>query len=226
MKGVIILSIPKTDELFDISHTLAEVLLEECELPHLALGQIGDFIDDSISKLDRSYREVEKGVFISDDAIIWKGATLVAPTIIGRRAEIRPGAFIRGRVIVGDGAVIGNSTEVKNSIIFDEANLPHYNYVGDSIVGYRAHLGAGAIASNLRLDKCEVEILAENMRYPSGLRKFGAMIGDYAEIGCGSVLSPGSIICREAVIYPLCSVRGIIPERCVYDGKIIKERRY
>ena len=136
----------KTHELFDIRHSIAEVLLDECEYPHEALPRIADFIKECSPLLDRSYREISDGVFVADDAKIWDGATIVGPTIIGHGAEIRPGAFIRGNAIIGDGAVIGNSNEVKNAIILDEAQLTHYNYVGDRIIGYRAHMGAGAIA--------------------------------------------------------------------------------
>lgn len=214
--------IPKTEELFDARHSIAEVLLEECEYPHQILPRIGGFIEDCSRLLDRSYLEVTKGVFIADDATVWDGATIVAPAIIGHRAEIRPGAFIRGNVIVGDGAVIGNSTELKNTIVLDEAQLPHYNYVGDSIIGYRAHLGAGAVASNLRLDKSEVSVGSGDEKKPTGLKKVGVFLGDYAEVGCGSVLCPGTVIGREAAIYPMVSVKGIIPERTVYDGKTVK----
>lgn len=214
--------IPKTTDLFDISHSIAEMMLEECEYPYMAISKIGDFIEDIATRLDRSYREIEKGVFVGNGTEIGKGVTLIAPIIIGQNVEIRSGALLRGRVIVGDGAVIGNSSEVKSSIILDEGKLPHYNYVGDSIIGYRAHLGAGAVCSNLRLDKRSVVIGDE--RLDTGSKKLGAMLGDYAEVGCGSVLSPGAIIGREAIIYPLSHVRGIIPERCIFDGEAIRDR--
>lgn len=215
----------KTNELFDIGHSIAEVLLDECEYPHEALPKIGDFIKECSALLDRSYREISEGVFVADDAKIWDGVTIVGPTIIGHKAEVRPGAFIRGNAIIGDGAVIGNSTEVKNSIILDEAQLPHYNYVGDSIIGYRAHMGAGAIASNLRLDKKEIVLKSDGEEMESGLRKIGVFLGDYAEVGCGCVLCPGSTVGREAMVYPLVAVRGTVPERMIYDGKTLKERR-
>ena len=211
--------IPKTDELFDLGHTIAETLLEECEYGHLALSKIGDFILDCSVRLDRSYKEIQKNVFVHESAKIWSGATIVGPVIIGKNTEIRPGAFLRGRVIVGEDAVIGNSTEVKNSILFDEAKLPHYNYVGDSIIGYRAHLGAGAIASNMRLDKKSVRLSLGNEKFDTRLKKLGVMLGDYAEVGCGAVLCPGTIVGREAVIYPLLSVSGIINQREIYKGK-------
>jgi len=216
--------IPKTIDLFDTSHSIAESLLEECEYPFEVISQIGDFIANCSRMLDRSYREIEPGVFVAPDAKISPYATLVGPLIIGRGADIRSGAILRGRVIVGDGAVVGNSSEVKNSIILDEGKLPHYNYLGDSIIGFRAHMGAGAIASNLRLDKREVSVRYDNEIKATGLKKLGVMLGDYAEVGCGSVLSPGAIVGREALIYPLTHVRGTIPERSVYDGKCVKDR--
>ncbi len=216
----------KTKELFDLSHTMAEALLCGCEYPHEALPRIGDYIKDRlIPSLDGSYREIGEGVFAAEDAKIWEGVTIVGPTVIGHGAEIRPGAFIRGNAIIGDGAVIGNSTEVKNAIVFDEAQLPHYNYVGDSIIGYKSHLGAGAIASNLRLDKKEILLRDADESMDSGLRKIGVFLGDHAEVGCGSVLCPGSIVGREAMVYPLSCVRGTVPSHTIYDGKSIKERR-
>lgn len=216
----------KTKELFDLSRTAAKSLLEKCEYPHQALPMIKEFIkDELIPSLDSSYREICEGVFVADDAKIWDGATIVGPTVIGHSAEIRPGAFIRGNVIVGDGAVIGNSTEVKNAIVFDGAQLPHYNYVGDSIIGYKGHLGAGAIASNLKLDKKEIVLKSEGEEMSSGLRKIGVFLGDHAEVGCGSVLCPGSIIGPNALVYPLSTVRGTIPQNTIYDGKELKERK-
>ena len=215
----------KTKELFDLTYTIAAPLLDECEYPHQALPKIGDFIKKCMATLDRSYKEISEGVFVADDAKIWDGATIIGPTIIGHKAEIRPGAFIRGNAIIGDGAVVGNSTEIKNAIVFDGAQLPHYNYVGDSIIGYHAHMGAGSIASNLRLDKKEITLKSEDEQMDSGLRKIGVFLGDYAEVGCGSVLCPGSTVGREAMVYPLVSVRGTVPAHMIYDGKSFKKRR-
>ena len=209
----------KTKELFDLDHTLAAPLLNECEYPHQALPKIGEFIKECSKALDQSYEEIFEGVFAAKDAVIWAGVTIVGPTIIGHKAEIRPGAFIRGNALIGDGAVIGNSTEVKNAIILDGAQLPHYNYVGDSIIGYHAHMGAGSIASNLRLDKKEITLKSDDEILESGLRKIGVFLGDYAEVGCGAVLCPGSIVGREAMVYPLCSVRGSVPPKTIFDGK-------
>lgn len=215
---------PKTGDLFDVSHSIAEAMLEECEYPFMAISRISDFIEECARRLDRSYREIEPGVFVGEGARIDEGVTLIGPAIIGRGAEIRRGAIIRGRVIVGDGAVIGNSSEVKNAILLDEAKLPHYNYVGDSIIGYRAHMGAGAIASNLRLDKRAIRLRDGEEFIDTGLKKLGVMLGDYAEVGCGAVLSPGAIVGREAMIYPLSHVGGIVPEKSIFDGRSIIER--
>ena len=215
----------KTCELFDLEHTMAKPLLERCEYPHEALSEIGSFIkNEIIPMLDSSYKEISDGVFVAEDAKIWNGVTIVGPTVIGHGAEIRPGAFIRGNAIIGEGAVIGNSTEVKNAIVFDGAQLPHYNYVGDSIIGYKAHMGAGSIASNLRLDKKIIILKSEGEQMDSGLKKIGVFLGDHAEVGCGAVLCPGSIIGRDAMVYPLTSVRGTVPAKMIYDGKSFKER--
>lgn len=214
----------KTCELFEAGHSLADGLLSECEYPHLALPRIGEYIENISRNLDEAFKEIADGVFVAEDAKIWDGTTIVGPTIIGHGAEIRPGAFIRGNVIVGDGAVIGNSTEVKNAIVFDGAQLPHYNYVGNSIIGYKAHMGAGAIASNLRLDKKEIILKSKGETMNSGLRKIGVFLGDHAEVGCGSVLCPGSIVGREAMVYPLACVKGTVPAHTVYNGESFKER--
>ena len=215
----------KTQELFDLGWTIAEPLLEKCEYPHEALPKIGSFIKEEIAPLlDASYTEVSEGVFVAKDAKIWDNVTIVGPTVIGHGAEIRPGAFIRGNAIIGDGAVIGNSTEIKNAIVFDGAQLPHYNYVGDSIIGYKAHMGAGAIASNLRLDKKEIVLKSEGEQMASGLKKIGVFLGDHAEVGCGSVLCPGSIVGKGAMVYPLSTVRGTVPENSIFDGHSIKEK--
>ena len=214
-------NLPKTHEIFDAKHTIAKKLLNQCEYPHEALQKIKDYILGYSSLLNSSYKEIDDGLFIADDAVIWPNATIKGPAIIGHKAEIRPGAFIRGNVIVGDKAIIGNSSEVKNSIIFNEAKLPHYNYVGDSIIGFNAHMGAGAIASNLRLDKNEIKLKNIN----TGLRKIGVFLGDYAEVGCGAVICPGTIIGKRAVIYPLTTVKGIIKEGEIYKSQGKRERK-
>ena len=190
------------------------------------LPEINSYIKSCFPLLDGSYKEISKDVFVADDAIIWLGATIVGPAIIGSGAEIRPGAFIRGNVIVGNEAVIGNSTEVKNSIVFDKAQLPHYNYVGDSIIGFRAHMGAGAITSNLKSDKTLVTVKVGNERLETGLKKFGAILGDNVEVGCGSVLNPRTVIGQNTNVYPLSSVRGFIPAGRIYknSGEIAEKR--
>ena len=175
---------------------------------------IKEYIKICASLLDGRYSEISEGVYVSYDAEISAGATIIGPAIICHGAEIRPGAYIRENVIIGEGALIGNSCEVKNSIIFDEAKLPHYNYVGDSIIGFKAHMGAGAIASNLRLDKKIIEINKVN----TGLRKIGVFLGDNAEVGCNSVLCPGTVIGKGGVIYPLTVVKGVIGSGEIYKG--------
>ena len=215
-------SIPKTNILFDLSKTMVGSFLSKYEYPFEILPNIDEIIREYISLHHHDMREIYQGIYLEGDACISEKATLIPPCIIGRDSEIRPGAYIRGKAIIGRGAVIGNSSEIKNSIIFDEAKLPHYNYLGDSIIGYKAHMGAGAIASNLRLDGGEITIGKEKNRINSGLRKVGAFIGDHAEIGCGAVICPGSVIGKRAKIYPLVRVNGIINNDMIYDGR--KER--
>ena len=209
----------KTNELFNTEHTIAKSLLDGCEYPHMALPKIKEFIKEYFLLLDDSFKEISDGVFVAEDAKIWDGATIVGPTIIGHKAEIRPGAFIRGSVIIGDGAVIGNSTEVKNAILFDGVQIPHFNYCGDSILGYKAHMAAGVITSNVKSDKTNVTIRTEDGRIETGLRKLGALVGDFVEIGCNTVLNPGTVIGRNTTVYPLSRVRGIIPAGHIYKSE-------
>ena len=218
-------TIPRTDELFDLSHTLAAPLLKECESPEEALTGLENFIRELSVRLGEEYYEESEGVLVSKSAVIEDGVCILPPAIVGHGTVLRHGAYLRGSVIVGDGAVIGNSTEVKGSIIFDGAQLPHYNYVGDSIVGYRAHLGAGATVSNLRLDRRSVIIRAEEERRDTGRRKMGALIGDRAEIGCGAVLCPGAVIGRGGMVYPLSLVRGAVGSGMIFDGETEREAR-
>lgn len=213
--------IPKTKEIFDITHTLAAEMLAKCEYPYEAIPKIGECIRSLSKKLDDSYEMVGEDVYIAKDAKVWDGVTIVGPAVIGHKTEVRPGAFIRGNVLVGDGAVIGNSTELKNCIVFDKAQLPHYNYVGDSIIGFMSHMSAGAIASNLRLDKEKISVSGIS----TGLTKFGVCLGDHAEVGCGAVLCPGTIIGKRTLVYPLVMVRGVLPGEKVYDGHTLKDRR-
>jgi NDP-sugar pyrophosphorylase family protein len=210
----------KTKDLFDLEHTAAGKLLKSFELPHEALSHIKDFITELAKELPSDeYEEIREGVFIARDAKVAESAVILPPTIIGHRTEIRTGAFIRGAVLIGDDAVIGNSTEIKNAIIFDGVQLPHYNYVGDSILGYRSHLGAGAVISNFKLDHSNVNIRYGEESLGTGLRKFGAIIGDRTEIGCNSVIFPGSIIARDTLVYPLTRVRGVIPSPSVIKSE-------
>jgi len=205
----------RTHDLFDLEHTLAHELLSACEYPWEALGRIGDTIKHIAKMLDPDIYEVLPGdVMIAKSASVSHNASITGPCIIGENTQIRPGAYIRGNVLIGKGVVIGNSTELKNCIIFDGAEVPHFNYVGDSILGYKAHMGAGAITSNVKGNKSNVVVHGER-EYPTGLRKLGAMLGDMAEIGCNAVLNPGTIIGRNTQVYPLSSVRGAVPANSI-----------
>lgn len=205
-------------ELFSLEHTLAKEDILTAAPPFAVLSRIKDICERLMEELDGEYFMMHKGIYVARDAKISNSATVLPPAIIGHDTELRPGAYIRGSVIIGDGCVIGNSTEIKNSIIFDGAQLPHYNYVGDSILGYKAHLGAGAVICNLRLDKKSVKIKENGEKLDTGLRKMGAFIGDGAEIGAGCVICPGSIIGKGSIIYPLSRVIGIIPDNYYYYG--------
>lgn len=210
-----------TNSLFDLSHTIAVEALKRTEHPHLILRGLNELIYTLGEHLsDTEYEKRGEGVWISRSARVAKSAKLLSPCIIGHESELRHCAFIRGGVIIGDGCVIGNSCELKSSIIFDECQIPHFNYVGNSILGYRAHLGAGAIISNFRSDKKEVKIRLNGQIIDTGMRKLGAMVGDFCEIGCGAVLCPGAIIGRGATIYPLSMVRGYIGENSIFKGEV------
>ena len=209
----------KVKDLYDLTHTRAAQMLEGCEYPWEALVKIKETVLAICSTLDpQVYEQVKDGVWIAKSASIAPTASIAAPCIIGEDTEVRPGAFLRGSVLVGDGCVVGNSTELKNCILFDAVQVPHYNYVGDSILGYLAHMGAGAITSNVKGDKKNVVVHGEQA-YETGCKKFGAMLGDMAEIGCNSVLNPGTIIGRDCQVYPLSSVRGVIPARSIVKGE-------
>ncbi len=219
--------IPKTSELFDLSHSLAAPLLLECEYPWQALPKIKDFILSIGKNLPKElYYQAGEDVWIAKSAKIAPSALICGPTIIGENTEVRHCAYIRGSALIGDGAVIGNSTEVKNAIIFDGVQIPHYNYVGDSILGYKSHMGAGSIASNVRSDKQNISVHTSSERIETGLRKFGTMLGDFVEVGCNSVLCPGSVVGRNSQIYPLTRVRGVIPESsiCKDCDNIVKKK--
>ena len=216
--------------LFDSGDSLARELLAAHEYPWEVLDEISEYIMRVGRRLpaDR-YREVSKNVWIAKSASVSENAVILAPTIIDEECEVRQGAFIRGGAIIGRGCVIGNSTEIKNSVLLDGVQVPHYNYVGDSVLGRRAHLGAGAIISNLKSDKSEVTISIGTQKFHTGRRKLGAAVGDFAEIGCNSVLCPGAIVGRYATVYPLSRVRGCVAERCIMkgDGSVVeREERY
>ncbi len=205
----------KNSSLFDLSHTMAAPLLRQYTYGWEALSELSDFIRTCGEELPaEQYDSPRAGVWIAKSAKVAPSAVIEAPSIIGENTEIRPGAYIRGGVLVGEGAVVGNSSEVKNSILFDGVQIPHFNYCGDSILGYRAHLGAGAVTSNVKGDKTPVFIHGETS-IATGRKKCGAMIGDFAEIGCHAVLSPGTVIGRGTRVYPLTHVRGVIGERMI-----------
>ena len=172
------------------------------------------------NKLDpEKYEKKGENIWIAKTAKVYPSAYITGPAIIGEDAEIRHCAFIRGKVIVGNGAVVGNSTELKNVILFNKVQVPHYNYVGDSILGYKSHLGAGAITSNVKSDKKLVVVKGKEEQIETGIKKFGAMVGDNVEVGCGSVLNPGTVVGKNTNIYPLSSVRGVVPENSIYKNK-------
>ena len=203
--------------LYDYSKTIAKPLLESVEFPWEALPKIKDFILEIGKTLDPEiYEKRGEDIWIAKSAKIFPSAYLGGPLIICEDAEVRHCAFIRGSAIVGKGAVVGNSTELKNSILFDGVQVPHYNYIGDSILGYKSHTGAGTITSNLKSDKSLVTVMCDGEKVETNVKKFGAMLGDFVEVGCNSVLNPGSVIGRNTNVYPLSFVRGYVPENSIY----------
>ena len=214
----------KTRELFDLSGTIAAPLLEQCEYPWQALAGIKGFILELGATLGDDFEKAGEDVWIAKDAKVAPTAYIGGPCIIDHGAEIRHCAFIRGAAIVGKGATVGNSTELKNCILFDKAQAPHYNYVGDSILGYKAHMGAGAVTSNVKSDRSPVVIHAQPP-IETGRKKVGAMLGDFAEIGCNSVLNPGTVVGRHATVYPTSCVRGLVPEHSIYKKNDVIVRK-
>ncbi len=201
-----------TKALFDLSHTQAAPLLERTEYPWEALSALGDFILTLGKSLPAGeYEQRGENVWIHKTATIYPNNYIAGPCIIGPETEVRPGAFIRGKALVGAHCVVGNSTELKNVILFDNVQVPHYNYVGDSILGYKAHIGAGGVTSNVKQDKSLVTVRLEGGKIETGLKKFGAMLGDHVEVGCNSVLNPGTVVGRGSRVYPLSMVRGFVP---------------
>ena len=217
----------KVYNLYNLNETIAKELLESITYPWEALNKIGDYIIELGKTLDpEKYEKKEEDIWIAKTAKIMPSAYIQGPCIIGEKAEIRHCAFIRGKVIVGEETVVGNSTELKNVILFNKALVPHYNYVGDSILGYKAHMGAGSITSNVKSDKKLVIVKNGKEQIETGIKKFGAMIGDEVEVGCSSVLNPGTVVGKNTNIYPLSSVRGVIPSNSIYknQNEIVKKK--
>ena len=207
-------------DLLDLSKTIAAPLFAGKTYPWEVLDGVRDFILALGPTLDPEvFEQTEEGVWIARDAKIFPSAYIGAPCIIDRGAEVRHGAFIRGSAVVGKNAVVGNSVELKNAVLFDGVQTPHYNYVGDSVLGYKAHMGAGSITSNVKSDKTLVCVKGPEGVLETGRKKLGAILGDFAEIGCNSVLNPGAVIGRRASVYPCSCVRGLVPEGCIYKDK-------
>lgn len=210
----------KISNLYTLEETVAAPLFNGKVYPWEVLPIIKTEIFDIIKTLDKDiYEDRGDNVFVAKSAKVYPTATIIGPAIIGERTEVRPGAFIRGNAIVGNDCVVGNSTELKNVILFNHVQVPHYNYVGDSILGFYSHMGAGSITSNVKSDKTLVVVKCEGEEIETGLKKFGAMLGDHVEVGCNSVLNPGTVIGRNTNIYPLSPVRGVVPSDSIYKDK-------
>ncbi len=213
--------------LFTLEETIAAGAFEGCTYPWEVLGKIkNEILRIGASLPEEEYDKVGEDIWIAKTAKVASTASINGPAIIGKNAEIRHCAFIRGSAIVGEGAVVGNSTELKNVILFNKVQVPHYNYVGDSILGYKSHMGAGSITSNVKSDKTLVAVHSGDLSIETGLKKFGAILGDHVEVGCNSVLNPGTVIGRNANVYPLSMVRGYVPEGSIYKkaGEIVEKR--
>lgn len=210
----------KIKNLYNLDETIAKDVFENCEYPWEILPKIKDFIlvlGESLS--NEEYDKIGENIWIAKTAKVAPTASITGPAIIGKNAEIRHCAFIRGNAIIGENAVVGNSTELKNVILFNNVQVPHYNYVGDSILGYKSHMGAGSITSNLKSDKKLVVVKNCEEKLETGLKKFGAMVGDNVEVGCGSILNPGTVVGKNTNIYPLSSVRGVIMPNSIYKNQ-------
>ncbi|MDO5400503.1 MAG: UDP-N-acetylglucosamine pyrophosphorylase [Eubacteriales bacterium] len=216
----------KTQELFDMTHSLAGSYLTDFEYPWQALGGIKGLILSLGPGLGEQYIEYAPQVWVHKTAVVAPTAYLGAPCIIGAGTEVRHCAFIRGSALVGENCVVGNSVELKNVILFDNVQVPHYNYVGDSILGYKSHMGAGSLTSNVKSDKTLVVVKSWAEEMPTGLKKFGAMVGDFVEVGCNSVLNPGTVVGRHTNIYPTSCVRGVVPPDSIWkkDGTVVAKR--
>ena len=214
----------KTNDLFDCQTEYMKPLFE-CEYPWEMLPRIHDYVVSLIEKGIDGFTEIEPGVLVGKDVTIHKSATIIPPVIIGSGTEIRPGAFLRGDVITGSDCVIGNSSELKNCVLLEHVEVPHYNYVGDSVLGNRAHMGAGSILSNFKAGGSNVTVHGDE-EYPTGLRKFGAILGDKADIGCGCVLNPGTVVGKNTSVYPLTALRGVYEDNSIIKSvdNIVKRR--
>lgn len=217
----------RIQELYDLEHTMAKTYLEQYEYPWQALRGIKDLILELGAALPDAYTEVSPAVWVHKTATVAPTAFLGAPCIIGANTQVRHCAFIRGSALVGENCVVGNSVELKNVILFDNVQVPHYNYVGDSILGYKSHMGAGSLTSNVKSDQTLVTVRNGAERIETGLKKFGAAVGDYVEVGCNSVLNPGTVVGRHSNIYPTSCVRGVVPENCIWknDGRVVKKEK-
>lgn len=213
------------NNILNFDSTIAKELFEKCNYPWEVLPLIKHYILKLIPNLDSDYIEIGDNVYAHKSSLISKTACIVGPTIIGKNTEIRHSAYIRGSVIIGDNCVIGNSTEVKNTIIFNNVQCPHFNYVGDSVMGEYSHIGAGVILSNVKSDKTNIKVVSEEEIIETGLRKFGAIIGDNVEVGCNSVLCPGTVVYPNSIIYPLTRVRGVVGENTIMKDKDCKVKR-
>ena len=221
MKGITI------QELYDLRETIAAELFEGKIFPWEVLPEIGAFLVKLGNTLpEEEYEKKGENIWIARDAKVAPTASITGPCIIGKGAEVRHCAFIRGNALVGEGAVVGNSTELKNVILFNKVQVPHYNYVGDSVLGYKAHMGAGSITSNVKSDKKLVVVKGDGEELETGLKKFGAMLGDEVEVGCGSVLNPGTVVGSHSNIYPLSSIRGFVPGNSIYkkQGEVVEKK--
>ena len=215
----------KIENMLTLEETIAKDLFEGATYPWEVLPKIGEFIVELGKKLPTDkYNQIGDNVWVAKSATVFSSAYIQGPCIIDEEAEVRHCAFIRGNAIVGKGAVVGNSTELKNVVLFNKVQVPHYNYVGDSVLGFRSHMGAGSITSNFKSDKSQVWVHGEE-ELETGLRKFGAMLGDDVEVGCNSVLNPGTVVCKNSNIYPVSCVRGVVPADSIYKNKteIIKK---
>lgn len=217
----------KTENLLDLKYTIAQNYLKKYEYPWEIIPEIKNIILEIGKNLDKEeYKEIKENVWLHKQATVDDNVVIIGPAIIGKNSHIKHCAYIRENVIIGESCTIGNSCEIKNSIIFDDSQVPHFNYVGDSIMGYKSHMGAGAIVSNLKSDKSNITVRNENESIETNLRKFGAIIGDSVEIGCNSVLNPGTVVGKNSNVYPLARVRGVVPENSIYkDEDNIVEKR-